>query len=217
MATIHNEDEPAEDLDSDFWGDEPEFDEPLPLTENPTAHVIGDESAQNEMELAAFRQMLVDLEEDGLHENRTAELNKALAEIRSVGFANIQDFFEVDEGTGVVRLMPITSLPRQVAAGIKKIKIRREVAQRVQHGRFIDGMGNEVEDQVDAEFVTMKSEIIEIELWDKMNALEKLMRHYGAYSEDNKQKEGTGGQVLDLLFGSIGAKGLPAPGSNNSG
>ena len=118
-------------------------------------------------------------------------------EMRALATSNIADILYEDDA-GVVRMRPLSSLPREVTAAIKKVKIKRD---RVSKGD---------------EHIDLTGEVVEIELWDKNGPLDKLMRHYGGYAEDNAQQAAANaglnrGVDLDMLMGAIHAQGIPQP------
>lgn len=125
-------------------------------------------------------------------------------ELRALATSNIADILEEDE-SGVIRVKALKDMPREVTAAIKKIKVKRD---RIKAPKTINEDGDIVGGHQD-----LTGEVVEIELWDKTSALDKLMRHYGGYAEDNRQlaeaNADSVGANLDLLLGAISGQGLP--------
>lgn len=184
----------------------PNLDEALALLEaaeaapTPTATPTADldppaePEPESEDPVVRMQQLLIAHEQAHLHEVEDPELVRTLDEIRTLAFSNIADIFHhvtdevitgvTDEGEAHIdtferlAVTDITRLPRHVSGAIKKVKCTRRAT----------------------------GDQIEVEMYDKQVALEKLMRYHGAYVEDNRQR---GSSVLDVLLGSIGTTGLP--------
>jgi len=157
------------------------------------------EELENAITLAEMEELVLKHQEEGIHKVRTRGQIEAANELRSVAYSDIADILEEDD-QGNVRIRKLTELPLEVTRSIKKIKIRRE---RSNKARVYDEDG-QVDPGSDA-----VCELVEIELWDKMNALDKLMKHYGGYELDNKQKVDPLQRSLDSLLTSISDAGLP--------
>ena len=150
----------------------------------------------NELEDLALEHM-----REGIHTIRSKGQIECARELRGLAFSNIADLMYEDEN-GVLRLRDLNKLPRDVTASIKKIKVKRD---RVKGPRTFDDEGNMTESHTD-----MTGEVVEIELWDKKGSLDTLMKHYGGFETDNKQKaEGGASENLDLLLGAIAGQGMP--------
>lgn len=141
------------------------------------------------------------------HEGHVAQVEdpdliRALSEIRALAYSNISDLFSHvehdiidgidDQGEPIVSsferlsVVDITRLPRHVSAAIKKVKITRR----------------------------SNGDQIEVEMYDKLVSLDKLMRYHGAYERDNAQSAAANQGALDLILASIGGGGLPKPSDN---
>ncbi len=142
---------------------------------------------------------------DDLHVIRHRGQVEIAREMRAVATSNIADIL-YEDARGVVRMKPLSELPRHVTAAIKKIKIKRD---RVRKKAVVFDENGEIEPQHE----DMTGEVVELELWDKNASLDKLMRHYGGYEEDNKQTaqgaSANAGADLDTLLSVIGGQGLP--------
>lgn len=148
--------------------------------------------------LAEMEELVVKHQEEGIHKVRSRGQIEAANELRMVAYSDMAELLEKD-AAGNLRIKDLTELPIEVTRSIKKIKVRRE---RSSKPREYDGDGKS--DDPDT-----ICELVEIELWDKMNALDKLMKHYGGYEMDNKQKVDPLQRSLDSLLTSISDAGLP--------
>jgi len=97
---------------------------------------------------------------------------------------------EDDEGNAHYESQPrlvvadIKKLPEHVQRAIKEVKITRKPT----------------------------GDIVEVKMYDKQVALEKLFRHYGLFEQDHKQKaKSMQDSFIDLLFGATANQGLPSP------
>ena len=160
------------------------------------------DTADEPISISEMEELVLKHEQEGINKIRSRGQIETARELRSVAFSNIADLMYEDDN-GVMRMHKLTNLPRHVTASIKKIKIKRE---RVRGGQKIfDEYGDEEENYVDT-----SGEIVEIELWDKPGSLDKLMRHYGGYEADHKQKSEGTVETLDLLLASISDAGAPS-------
>lgn len=96
---------------------------------------------------------------------------KIIKEFKSTGFANIKDFFDVQEG-GELQFKPFDKLSRQKASAIKKIKEKSVITESK------DG------DKV------YKTSTVEIELWDKHAALWRLIELRGDKPAEKQEHSG---------------------------
>ena len=158
----------------------------------------------NSMSLEEIEDLALKHMKNDLHVIRHRGQVEIAREMRAIATSNLADILYEDED-GILKMRSLNELPREVTAAIKKIKIKRD---RVKGPRKFDDDGNLVPNHVD-----LTGEVVEIELWDKTGAQDKLMRHYGGYSEDNKQRGEAAGEAiganLDLLMSAIGGQGLP--------
>lgn len=166
------------------------LDDMLAMLEEPVA-------ASESDAVEAMQELLLRHEQEHLHEVEDPGLVRALDEIRSIAHSNIADVFEHvavesyagvdDEGEVItssfdrLQVSDITKLPRHVSAAIKEVRVERRA----------DG------------------DVITVKLYDKLVALDKLLRYHGAYERDNAQRAKGATGVLELLMSSIGAAGLP--------
>lgn len=90
--------------------------------------------------------------------------NLIVEEYKKIGFSNIQDFIEADNS-----IVDISQIDREKAAVVESIK------------------KTETEFSGANESTGTKT-TVQIKLWDKLNALEKLGRYVGLFEEDNKQR-----------------------------
>jgi phage terminase small subunit len=93
----------------------------------------------------------------------TAE--EIINELRLIGFANMADFVEIDEG-GAIRAFPLDALAEGKSRIIKKVKEKRVI-------RTVKG----TKDKPDGEEILDAT--YEFELCDKVKSLELLARHKG--------------------------------------
>ena len=163
-----------------------------------------DEDAPPDDPVARMQAMLIEHERAGAHQVENPALTRVLDELQSVAYANIADFFEHaqasvitgidDEGEAIVggferlALKDITRLPRHLSASVKKIKCTRKPT----------------------------GDVIELEMVDKLSALDKLMRYHGAYERDNAQTAAGVSTTMDFLLSAIGGGGLPTLEDNSA-
>ena len=90
--------------------------------------------------------------------------DNAVDELKIVGFSNLADFLTVKDG-GIVEQKPFNELTKEQTKCIKKIK------QTVRSSHSADGT------------ILHQTAVIEIELHDKLKALELLGRHLGMFND----------------------------------
>ena len=90
--------------------------------------------------------------------------DNAVEELKLVGFSDLADFLTVKEG-GIVEQKPFDELTKEQTKCIKKIK------QTVRSSHSADGT------------ILHQTAVIEIELHDKLKALELLGRHLGMFND----------------------------------
>jgi phage terminase small subunit len=95
----------------------------------------------------------------------TFTADQVLEELARVGFADMKDFVEIDEG-GAIRAFPLETLAEGKSRIIKKVKEKRVI--RSTKGTESNPDGDQI---LDATF--------EFELCDKVKSLELLARHLG--------------------------------------
>ena len=95
----------------------------------------------------------------------TFTADQVLEELARVGFADMKDFVEIDEG-GTIRALPLDTLAEGKSRIIKKVKEKRVI--RSTKGTESNPDGDQI---LDAMF--------EFELCDKVKSLELLARHLG--------------------------------------
>jgi len=88
----------------------------------------------------------------------------AVSELKIVGFSDLADFLSVKDG-GIVEQKPFNELTKEQTKCIKKIK------QTVRSSHSADGT------------ILHQTAVIEIELHDKLKALELLGRHLGMFND----------------------------------
>ena len=155
--------------------------------------------------IAAMQQLLLRHEDTQLHKVEDPDLVRALDEIKYLAHSNIADLYESSEHMEYVgiddderdvykpvkrlTLKDITTLPREISACIQSVKVTSR----------IDG------------------DVVEVKLYDKHPALDKLMKYHGAYVKDNEQKApGDQGGIMNLLMASIGSQGMPTIENNDA-
>lgn len=82
-----------------------------------------------------------------------------LSELEAVGFSNIQDF--ISDGNNVKDISKLPEIKAKAVCSVKKTVIEFEGGERV---------------------------TVEFKLLDKLNALDKIGRHFGYFEIDNSQK-----------------------------
>ena len=138
-------------------------------------------------------QELVDKhEQEGLHRIENKELRVVLDELKAIGLSNLIDLFEHNPFTGSLQVKKLEDIPREVMAGVKSIKVKR--------------------DRLDGDLY----ETVEFTMHDKPGALDKLMRYYGAYAQDNAQKKSPGEEMLEMVMSFIGSNGMPKIDDNSA-
>ena len=93
----------------------------------------------------------------------------AVSELKIVGFSDLADFLTVKDG-GIVEQKPFNELTKEQTKCIKKIK------QTVRSSHSADGT------------ILHQTAVIEIELHDKLKALELLGRHLGMFNDSIRLK-----------------------------
>ena len=93
----------------------------------------------------------------------------AVSELKIVGFSDLADFLTVKDG-GIVEQKPFNELTKEQTKCIKKIK------QSVRSSHSADGT------------ILHQTAVIEIELHDKLKALELLGRHLGMFNDSIRLK-----------------------------
>ena len=159
------------------------------------------EAREQSITLDEMEELVLKHQDEGLHKVRTRAQIEIAQELRNITHSDIADILFEDEN-GVLRLHKLTDLPSSITRTIKKIKLRRD---RVRGPRVYDSDG-----EVEENYQDMSGEVVEIEFWDKISAADKLMRHYGGYETDNKQKGDANARSLDSLLASISDQGLPS-------
>lgn len=89
---------------------------------------------------------------------------EVIDELKKVGFSNIQNY--IGTGNSILDISGIDTLKAAAVSSIKKSVTS-----------FGDGEGNEG-----------TKEVVELKMWDKISALEKIGRHLGIFEADNSQK-----------------------------
>ena len=153
----------------------------------------------------AMQQLLLRHEDTQLHKIEDPDLVRALDEIKYLAHSNIADMYESSEHMEYVgiddderdvykpvkrlTLKDITTLPREISACIQSVKVTSR----------IDG------------------DVVEVKLYDKHPALDKLMKYHGAYVKDNEQQRPSDqGGIMNLLMASIGSQGMPTIENNDA-
>lgn len=172
-----------------------------------------EEELSMEEQVALMRQSVIENEKESLHLIESPELEKTLQVLRDIRDVTIKDFMEVDKH-GNERAIPITELPDNVAMGVSSIKMKINHRGRVGKGKPI----YETLYDAEGEEVLVADQVVELEikLWDKNAAVEKLMRYEGAYEKDNDQKKGAADEMMDVLVEMAGAGGLPTIAKNDA-
>ena len=127
---------------------------------------------ENPITLAEMEELVMKHQEEGIHKVRSKGQLEAAAELRRVAYSDMRELlYKDDKGNMCIR--DIVDLDPAITRTIKKIKVRRE---RSAKPRVYDEDGEATGEET-------FGEIVEIELWDKMNALDKLMKHYDITDE----------------------------------
>ena len=110
-----------------------------------------------------IRELVAEGQKEIMERTQTFQDN-AVAELKIVGFSNLADFLTVKDG-GIVEQKPFNELTKEQTKCIKKIK------QTVRSSHSADGT------------ILHQTAVIEIELHDKLKALELLGRHLGMFND----------------------------------
>lgn len=90
---------------------------------------------------------------------------QVLCEYKLIGFSNIEDYFDIDENTGELRLKSFAEMPPNASRAIESIQQDRIIKESA------DGKQIVVHDK------------IKIKLWKKTEALEMIARYTGGFVE----------------------------------
>ncbi len=93
----------------------------------------------------------------------TFTADQVLEELALIGFADMADFVEIDEG-GAVRAYPLNTIAKGKSRIIKKVKEKRVIKSTAEGDQVLDST-------------------YEFELCDKVKSLELLGRHLGILNE----------------------------------
>lgn len=110
-----------------------------------------------------IRELVAEGQKEIMDRTQTFQDN-AVAELKIVGFSDLADFLTVKDG-GIVEQKPFNELTKEQTKCIKKIK------QTVRSSHSADGT------------ILHQTAVIEIELHDKLKALELLGRHLGMFND----------------------------------
>jgi len=110
-----------------------------------------------------IRELVAEGQKEIMERTQTFQDN-AVAELKIVGFSDLADFLTVKDG-GIVEQKPFNELTKEQTKCIKKIK------QTVRSSHSADGT------------ILHQTAVIEIELHDKLKALELLGRHLGMFND----------------------------------
>jgi len=110
-----------------------------------------------------IRALIEEAQKEVMERTQTFQDN-AVAELKIVGFSDLADFLTVKEG-GIVEQKSFDQLTKEQTKCIKKIK------QTVRSSHSADGT------------ILHQTAVIEIELHDKLRALELLGRHLGMFND----------------------------------
>lgn len=166
---------------------------------------VDDDDVVATVEPENLQEMLVAYREtDTTAQAYDPELMRVIQELESIAFSNIVALYEcrsVWEACGVdefgetqfqlterLHLRDFTQLPEAVTACIQTVKIKHERG----------------------------GDVIELKFYDKLNALEKLMRFRGGYAKENEQRANAGNTLMDMIFGAATDQGLPVPKNNDA-
>ena len=115
-----------------------------------------------------IRELVAEGQKEIMERTQTFQDN-AVAELKIVGFSDLADFLTVKDG-GIVEQKPFNELTKEQTKCIKKIK------QTVRSSHSADGT------------ILHQTAVIEIELHDKLKALELLGRHLGMFNDSIRLK-----------------------------
>ena len=110
-----------------------------------------------------IRELVAEGQKEVMERTQTFQDN-AVDELKIVGFSDLADFLTVKDG-GIVEQKPFNELTKEQTKCIKKIK------QTVRSSHSADGT------------ILHQTAVIEIELHDKLKALELLGRHLGMFND----------------------------------
>ena len=124
-----------------------------------------------------IRELVAEGQKEIMERTQTFQDN-AVAELKIVGFSDLADFLTVKDG-GIVEQKPFNELTKEQTKCIKKIK------QTVRSSHSADGT------------ILHQTAVIEIELHDKLKALELLGRHLGMFNDSLRLE---GALPLQIFF-----------------
>lgn len=119
-----------------------------------TADTIGRENLRKPLIKAA-----IDAEIEKRKANCGDRAERVIAELELLGFSDMGDFVEIDEG-GAVRAYPIDTLAKGKSRIIRKVKEKRTIKSTAEGDQILEST-------------------YEFELYDKVKPLETLARHHG--------------------------------------
>lgn len=128
------------------------------------------------------------------------ELKAVVDEISLIAFSNIADLLEshtIFDAVGLDEDNNAVYQPRTFMAYKDFTSLPRSVTAAVSSVK-IDG------------------DKVEIKMYDKQAAQDKLMKFHGGYAKDNKQVNAPQDRLLDMLFSSAEETGLPTPTNNDA-
>ena len=102
-----------------------------------------------------------------------------IKELAAIGFANLEDVVEVNNHYSAIRSED--KRPERSKKALKKVKFRR----------YVEGRGED----------SQEVEVVEVEMHSKLDALDKLGRHFGIYFADNEQISKVAPQLKIILGG----------------
>jgi len=124
-----------------------------------------------------IRELVAEGQKEVMERTQTFQDN-AVAELKIVGFSDLADFLTV-KADGIVEQKPFNELTKEQTKCIKKIK------QTVRSSHSADGT------------ILHQTAVIEIELHDKLRALELLGRHLGMFNDSLRLE---GALPLQIFF-----------------
>jgi phage terminase small subunit len=119
-----------------------------------SAHAIGKENLHKPAIKAA-----IDAEIEKRKADCGGRAERVIAELELLGFSDMGDFVEVDEG-GAVRAFPLGTLAEGKSRIIRKVKEKRTIKSTAEGDQILEST-------------------YEFELYDKVKPLETLARHHG--------------------------------------
>jgi hypothetical protein len=134
-------------------------------------------------------------------------IDRITQEMAAIGFSRIDEIFDLDRDAGPIALKRGLQIPSHARKAIKSMKIKtrmrvharkgaaRELRERLKSpAQILEHFAAKATQRNDPALETIEIEqVIEVTLWDKLQALDQLAKHTGVYA--NAKDPGVGGMT----------------------